>query len=208
MRMHGRQDFDTQAEDYLSTLRSSLVPDSETRHSLFRILLRSISRNPLSPTELDEKEHSLKNLSGAGEVRSFLNSLYEETGLSTEDNSDLIREVKRYVEKNYANKISLNLIAKENFVSPSYLSTLFHKETGMAFIQWLQQYRIERAKSLLATGRYKNYEIASMVGFTDYKTFAKYFSRYTGTNTKEFMNQFDIVYKPDNAEQGALDKDE
>ena len=207
MRMQGRQDFDTQAEDYLSTLRSSLVPDSETRHSLFRILLRSVSRNTLSPSELDEKERNLKNLSDTSEVRSFLDSLYQETGISTEDNSELIREVKRYVEKNYANKISLNLIAKENFVSPSYLSTLFHKETGMAFIQWLQQYRIEQAKSLLATGRYKNYEIASMVGFTDYKTFAKYFSRYTGTNAKEFMNQFDIVYKPDTAEQSGSGKD-
>ena len=32
-----------------------------------------------------------------------------------------------------------------------------------------------------------------MVGYTDYKTFAKYFSKYTGKNAREFKNQFVIT---------------
>ena len=85
------------------------------------------------------------------------------------------------------------MIAKNNYTSASYLSSLFHKESGISFNQWLHSYRIERAKELLSTGKYKHYEIASMVGYSDYKTFAKYFAKYAGKNARDFKKQFAIV---------------
>lgn len=53
-------------------------------------------------------------------------------------------------------------------------------------MDWLHGTRIERAKVLLSNPALKYYEIAAQIGYADYKTFAKYFLRYTGTSIRKY----------------------
>ena len=56
----------------------------------------------------------------------------------------------------------------------------------MNFNEYLTRVRMEKAKELLATSRYRIYEVCGMVGYTDKKYFSDLFKRYTGMLPKEW----------------------
>ncbi|MCU6791096.1 response regulator [Paenibacillus sp. WQ 127069] len=94
--------------------------------------------------------------------------------------SKKIRELLQYIHANYAKDITLNEIADRMGFSLIYTSQLFKKEVGVSFITYLTQYRIEKARELLASGHYKVYEVSSMVGYQTVQYFSKTFKKVTG----------------------------
>ena len=86
--------------------------------------------------------------------------------------SGVIGDIIEYVKRDYANKeLNINWISKRYFVTPAYLGKIFKEKTGVSFNNYLMQIRMKRAKELLTNTEYKIYEIAQMVGFTDYNYF-------------------------------------
>jgi len=99
----------------------------------------------------------------------------------------LVKKVIDYIKENYhLNDISLSDISEKFFVSPSYLSRLFKKETGKNLSDFINEYRIEKAKQLLLTTDLKTYEIADRVGIPDPHYFSRLFKRYTGCSPSEY----------------------
>ncbi|WAM33588.1 response regulator transcription factor [Caldicellulosiruptor morganii] len=99
----------------------------------------------------------------------------------------LVKKVIEYIKANYFySEISLSEISEKFFVSPSYLSRLFKKETGKNLSDFINEYRIEKAKELLATTDLKTYEIADKVGIPDPHYFSRIFKRYTGYSPSEY----------------------
>lgn len=84
-----------------------------------------------------------------------------------------IRQAENYIRFHYDKEITINEIAAEAHLEPSYFSRLFKKETGFSPKQQIIQYRIQKACDLLKTTNLTVEEISSCVGFPD----ALYFSR-------------------------------
>lgn len=103
------------------------------------------------------------------------------------DAHPLILKVLDFIESSYKDKISQKQLATSLGVSPEYLSYLFKKETGKTFAKFVQTYRIEMAKSLLANGSCKAEDVPFMVGFSDEKYFHKVFHDVTGKTVSEFL---------------------
>lgn len=97
-----------------------------------------------------------------------------------------------YILKNYQNNITLQEIADKVNYSPGYLSLLFKQETGTNFIDYLNRYRINKAKSLLKDTNYKNYEIAYKVGYQDEKYFYQVFKKYTGLTASQYRESINM----------------
>jgi len=97
-----------------------------------------------------------------------------------------IGEVKKYIEAQYANEISLELAAKHVHIHPMYLSKIFKKETGVNFIEYLTEVRIAHAKQFLADARLKVYEVSAKVGYNDSKHFSKVFKSAVGVTPYEY----------------------
>lgn len=93
---------------------------------------------------------------------------------------DIIRE-------HYAEKLNLKTLADEVGMSPSYLSRKFKEETGINYLDFLNQYRIQQGIELLAKGDYKVYEVSEMTGFNDYKHFSEVFKKYIGVAPTDFI---------------------
>ena len=74
--------------------------------------------------------------------------------------------------------------------SSSYFSTLFRKETGKNFLEYLMDVRIEEAKTLLRESRMTIEAVAKAVGVNDYKRFSKTFKKTTGSSPKEYRNLY------------------
>jgi AraC-like DNA-binding protein len=70
--------------------------------------------------------------------------------------------------------------------SRSYYTRLFRKETGVPPLVWLNRYRIEQAKRLLAHSDKSIAEIARAVGILDQNYFARLFRSLAGTPAREF----------------------
>lgn len=89
----------------------------------------------------------------------------------------------------YPTRLALADISKQCQMSCTYLNVKFKNETGYTFNDYLNRYRIQKAVDLLKENRYKIYEIAEMVGFSDYKYFIKVFKKYIGCSPARFISE-------------------
>jgi two-component system response regulator YesN len=86
----------------------------------------------------------------------------------------------------YMEDITLSKIAEEISIHPVWLSQLFKKETGQTFTEYLADFRINRAKTLLRETSMRIYEISTAVGYNDLQYFGTLFKKKTGETPKEF----------------------
>lgn len=100
--------------------------------------------------------------------------------------TDALRRVLKVIDDNLQRDLSLNEVAEAAFLSPSYLSQLLKKQTGMAFVEWVTARRMERAQHLLTHTQDKIYEISNAVGFTDEAYFTRRFRQRFGQSPKEY----------------------
>ncbi len=100
-----------------------------------------------------------------------------------------IIEALSYIEENYSTDISLHDLARHVNISKSHLSYIFKKETGETFSDYVNKIRIEKARELLASGKYKINEISDMVGFNNTGYFSKVFKKSTGTSPLDYKHQ-------------------
>ncbi|NOU98909.1 response regulator transcription factor [Paenibacillus planticolens] len=98
-----------------------------------------------------------------------------------------VSETIKKIKSEYHKKLTIEAIADGLGVSPSYLSRKLKEVTSKTFLDILNKYRLQIAVELLATGKCRIYEIASMTGFNDYKYFCIVFKKYTGTSPTNFM---------------------
>ncbi len=98
----------------------------------------------------------------------------------------LLRKAVDYLNKHYAEPVTLGHLAGEVYASPSYISRLFKKELGVNFVDYLNEIRVGRAKDLLSDPMYKTYEVAELVGIPNPHYFSKLFKRYVGMTPSEY----------------------
>ncbi|MGC9522890.1 MAG: substrate-binding domain-containing protein [Anaerolineae bacterium] len=98
----------------------------------------------------------------------------------------LVRIAMAFVHKHYAEDLSRGIIAQHIGITPDHLTFCFRQELGTTPIQYLQRYRINRAKQLLRDTQQTITEIANQVGFSDSGYFSRIFRRETGTTPSAF----------------------
>lgn len=101
-------------------------------------------------------------------------------------NHQLVEEIRRYLDENFAADITLSAMANRYNISPSYLSLLFTERTGKNFIDYLTERRIKKAKELLKHTDLKIYEISNAVGYKDSFYFSNCFKKMTGMSPSEY----------------------
>jgi AraC-like DNA-binding protein len=92
-----------------------------------------------------------------------------------------VKKIINYLNENYENKISLDQIAHNMYLSPVYISKIFKEETGESPINYLIKIRLEKARDILLnsdSGSIKS--IANSVGYEDVYNFSKLFKKYYG----------------------------
>lgn len=104
--------------------------------------------------------------------------------------SAVCRTVCDYIDQNFGQKVTLESAAKEVYVSPNYLSSLFKKELGIKFSDYLTDVRMKKAQDLLKGLEYSIEEISSMVGYRDQAYFCNVFQKKNGISPSEFRKRF------------------
>lgn len=100
-----------------------------------------------------------------------------------------IRGLIQYMEKNYAESLSIEQLTKSFGISRSQLFREFKKYTGYAPNDYLIQLRINAAKRLLGSGAMSVAEIAYKVGFHNINNFTNMFKKATGMTPSGYRKQ-------------------
>lgn len=104
--------------------------------------------------------------------------------------SDILQKTVDYVTRNIYQQITLSETAKEIGVTGAYLSTIFKKETGLNFIEYVNMQKIEMAKAMLDKGKFV-YEVSAILGFENVTYFSKVFKKYSGTSADNWRKEKD-----------------
>lgn len=110
-------------------------------------------------------------------VRSYCRLVLKHTGDSY---SPLVRKAVLLIESDLTRDLGLTAVAKELAVSPSYLSSLFKKETGKTFTEFVTHQRMVYGKHLLETTKLQVQTVAQYCGIPDVNYFSKCFKKHFG----------------------------
>ncbi|MFC5469209.1 response regulator [Cohnella suwonensis] len=102
---------------------------------------------------------------------------------------DIIDMCKAYIDRHYAEPISLTSIADHFHFNASYFSNLFKNGTQMNISDYILKTRMSVAERLLQKSSHKVYVIASKVGYPDVKYFIRLFKKEFGLSPDEYRRQ-------------------
>ncbi|GGO05277.1 response regulator transcription factor [Saccharibacillus kuerlensis] len=106
--------------------------------------------------------------------------------LSRDTRSPVVQQILGHIADHYGEELSLKMLGSQYHIHPVYLGQLFHKETGETFTDYLNKYRIERAKEKLRTTSLKVQDISRSVGYWETGYFYKQFRKHVGISPTEY----------------------
>jgi AraC-like DNA-binding protein len=106
-------------------------------------------------------------------------------------NNELVGNILEYINKNISETVTIEAMAKELFISSSYICRVFKSETGTTINKYITARKISLAKSMLANGCSVK-EACEKSGFNDYANFIKVFSKVVGISPKKY-GKFNLV---------------
>lgn len=114
-----------------------------------------------------------------------LNSHYYERSFSY-NNAEPLRDAITFIQRNYYKDIDLASVANHVHLNYAYFSSVFKKNIGKSFSDYLRDVRIDGSQRLLLETDDKITEIAKRVGFDSYRSFVRSFKEVTGQPASEY----------------------
>lgn len=137
-----------------------------------------------------EKLYRTVDLSGIREIIENNVSLLEQN--AEKDAGSVHREVetvKRYIYSHYDEELSIERLAEQVYLAPSYLSTIFKKETGQNLSKFIKACRMEKAREMLESTHEKIVQISEKVGYSNVSYFCQSFREYFGVSPQKYRDQ-------------------
>lgn len=188
--------LDCQIEQDIGELCSQPDITPTALRATVTVLLRLLHDEQNTEEELQPNQQllQLKELDAVVRTTDIgeLIALVQESGkrllssLPREKKSPVVAGVLDRIHASYDEPLSLKQLGGEYNVHPVYLGQLFQKETGSSFNDYLNRYRIDKAKELLRQSRRRVQEIALKVGYTETGYFYKQFKKYVGVSPVEY----------------------
>ncbi len=99
-----------------------------------------------------------------------------------------IETIKKYIYTHFGEELGVEQLADMVYLAPSYLSTVFKKETGQNLSRFIKQYRMERAKDMLENTNMKIVNISEACGYQNVSYFCQSFRECYGVSPQKFRN--------------------
>ena len=146
-----------------------------------KALRLGVVRFLLKPSNMEELEEALR-------IMTERCGRQEETAQTENASGFIVRNALSYMEEHYQEKLTLNKVADQIYVSQWHLSKLLNKQEGKNFSEILNQIRINKAKELLKDPALRIADIAEQVGFMDVAHFSRVFKKTAGVSPNEYRN--------------------
>lgn len=172
-----RSSSEKEKQETLQMLRNELLTFLIARDADVTAL-----RLAVLPTQVESKAYE--------DFLSLLQTLTET--LSNHKLHAAVLRMKELVWEEYADaSLSLGYVADSLKMNQSYLSTLFAREQGEGFLEYLLHYRVEKAKVMLECTETSVKEVGFKVGFSSAQNFNRVFKRCTGMTPGQYKRSWD-----------------
>lgn len=170
---------------------------------LYNTLNRVVVQLKEFESSLHCEELDIESITKTGDldkIRTIFNELIAEIckqkKSSEQDENEAIREkIKTYIDNNYQLDFSLDNLADYLGLSFKYTSILFKKVMGDNFKNYINMYRIDKAKEILREKKdIKIKDLAEKLGYNSSNTFIRIFKKYEGISPTQF-NPEEILEK-------------
>lgn len=104
--------------------------------------------------------------------------------------SAVVQKTLTYIDANLSKELSLSGLAELMQITPGYLSSLFHRETGQTLAAHINAQRMKIALQLLGSTRLQVQNIAQLSGFSDPNYFSKQFKRHYGLTPLQYRREY------------------
>lgn len=112
--------------------------------------------------------------------------LHPQGNRQTQRTPRLINEIIQFINRAYAQNLTLESMARQMNISQSYLSSAFKKYVGVSPYEYLLNVRLDHAKRMLANGASIE-EACYDSGFNNYSHFIQFFKKRTGTTPYKYQ---------------------
>ena len=158
---------DGELKQKLMRLIISMCNEGETRRAGRYYMMQSLLVQFMLTVLRSEREPDLK----PGKSYSF----------ESINKKEIVSQIIDYFEQHYDEKLSLDIISENMYVSPFYISKIFKSVTGDTPIRYLIDIRLQKARELLE--KYPEmsvHEVAERTGYDDAYHFSKLFKKKYG----------------------------
>lgn len=101
-------------------------------------------------------------------------------------NEFYFKEFMRLLGENYKSERSVAFYAQKLCITPKYLTTLIKRVSGKSVSEWIDDYVILEAKTLLKSSNMSIQEIAYYLNFPNQSFFGCYFKRHAGLSPSQY----------------------
>lgn len=138
--------------------------------------------------------HQIDSFETMKEVRETLWELIEESvrmdRMADTDSKSRIRMAIQYIQEHYSENLPVNELAARFDMSPNYFSSVFKKEMNQSAVNYITEYRVQKAREYLETSDWSVVEIARKVGYEDNQYFFRVFKKYAGQTPLQYRQTF------------------
>ena len=113
---------------------------------------------------------------------------------------DVVVEIKKWIESNYFNQISLGELAEQYFINLNYLCELFLRETGKNFRTYVTDVRLKKAEQYLIFTDFTIDRISDLIGYKERGYFTRVFKNSYGVSPGHFRRK-NLEKAAENAEK-------
>lgn len=164
---------------------------SELATCLIRSMDRALSLKRIEVSAMNISYNELAYMNRVDDFKTWIENLVGTVFNELSKHEDimpnrLIKYVLDYSMENYNKDVSLKRLSIDLGVNTSYLGQLFKKEMNQTYVEFMNNYRVNKAIELLRDSNLKVYEISKAVGFTNYQYFHKIFKKYSGKTSSEY----------------------
>ena len=186
-----RQHFEKMCEKYQSKKNFSQVYVKFVFSNLLKDIYETLPAKEGS--QLNQEIDKLYRTADFKEVTEILNQgillLEQQFERNPQTLHREIETVKQYIYANYDKELSVDLLASQVYMAPSYLSHIFKKETGQNLSKFIKALRMEKAKEMLEESHNKIVNISYAVGYPNVSYFCQSFREYYGVSPQKYRNQ-------------------
>lgn len=133
------------------------------------------------------KTHKSDKIAASIRLLDAIASYLQTKKLASLKNEDLSAQLKTYIDVNLNKDLSSDVLCRNFFISRTKLYQLSLAAFGCSISKYILTRRVEKAKDLLATGKYSVSGVARTVGIDDYNYFCKLFKKQTGVPPSKYL---------------------
>ena len=107
-----------------------------------------------------------------------------------EKNVQLVENIKIMVENSFGERLNISEIARNLGYSRSYMTEVFHRETGVSISQYITEFRLQRAEMMMRDPSQSVQQIAYLCGYSDPLFFSRMFKKRFGASPRAFRESW------------------